>query len=71
MDADFGSDRGRSCGIGCFPEDGVHAHRQRGEEMLLRNTEGRKVPVQTYGQNGREVLLHGNVGYGVDLKNRA
>ena len=41
------------CGIGCFPQDGVYSHRQRGEEMLLRNTEGRKVPLQTHRQNAR------------------
>jgi len=56
-----GSDSGRGCGIGCFSEDGVHSHRQRGEDVLLRNTEERKIPVQTHGQNARQVLLHGNV----------
>ncbi|PYK39615.1 MAG: hypothetical protein DME49_03545 [Verrucomicrobia bacterium] len=47
--------------IGSFAENGLQFDRQRGEEMLLRNTEGRKIPLQTHGQNARQVLLHGNV----------
>jgi len=61
MAASVGSDSGRSCGIGCFAQLGVHSHQQRGEDVLLRNTEERKIPLQTHGQNGRQVLLHGNV----------
>jgi len=61
MAAVVGSDSGRSCGIGCFAKDGMHSHRQRGEDVLLRNSEGRKTALQTHGQNTREVLLHGNV----------
>ena len=61
MAAVVGSDSGRSCGIGCFSEDGLRSYRQRGEDVLLRNTEERKIPLQTHGQNARQVLLHGNV----------
>jgi hypothetical protein len=42
MAAVVGSDSSRSCGIGCFSETGVHSHRQRAEDVLLRNTEGMK-----------------------------
>ena len=61
MAAAVGGDNGRRCGIGGFSEAGVHSHRQRGEDMLLRNTEERKIPLQTHGQNARQMLLHGNV----------
>ena len=61
MAAVVGSDNGRSCGIGCFSEAGLHSHRQRSQDVLLRDTEERKIPLQTHGQNARQVLLHGNV----------
>lgn len=43
-----GSDR--VCGLA---EDDLHVNRQRSENMLLRNTEERKVAVQTHWQNTR------------------
>jgi len=47
--------------VSCCAQDDLHANRQRGEAVLLRNTEERKIPLQTHGQNARQVLLHGNV----------
>src|SRR6266852_9874342 len=61
MAAVVGSDSGRSCGIECFAKDGMHSHRQRGEDVLLRKAEEWKVALQTHGQNARQVLLQGNV----------
>jgi len=54
--------------IGCFSEASVHSHGQRSEDVLLRNTEERKIPLQTHGQNARQVLLHGNVADKADQK---
>jgi len=61
MAASLGSVDGCDNHIGCFSKAGVHSYRQRGEDMLLRNTEEWKIPLQTHGQNARQVLLHGNV----------
>ena len=61
MAAVVGSDSGRGGGGGCFSQAGMQSNWQRGEDVLLRNTEERKISVQTDGQNARQVLLHRNV----------
>jgi hypothetical protein len=57
---DGGIDNRNDC-VGGFAEDGLYIDGERGEKMLLREAEERKAPVQTYGQNTRQMLLQRHV----------